>query len=49
MKPIIYLYVDLHSLNLINPIQDGHFWGCSGMGGGQKGPSSLKFVTHILQ
>ena len=35
-----------------NPIQGGHFWGCSWMGGGggggKKAPS-LKFVTHILQ
>ena len=34
----------------VNPIQDGHFRGCSRMGGGgQKGSPSLKFVTHILQ
>ena len=35
-----------------NPIQDGHFWGCSwmgmGMGWAKKAPS-LKSVTHILQ
>ena len=38
-------------LNLFKPIQDGHFWGCSWMGGGQgqKDPPSLKSVTHILQ
>ena len=36
-------------LLLFNPIQDGLFWGCSRMGGGQKGPLSLKSVTHILQ
>ena len=34
----------------LNPIQDGLFWGCSWMeGGGQKGPPSLKSVTHMLQ
>ena len=34
----------------LNPIQDGHFCGCSQMeGGGQKGPPCLKSVTHILQ
>ena len=33
-----------------NPIQDGLFRGCSQMGEvGQKGPPSLKSVTHILQ
>ena len=32
-----------------NPIQDGLFWGCSGMVGGQNGSPSLKSVTHILQ
>ena len=32
-----------------NPIQDGLFWGCSRMGESQKGPPSLKSVTHILQ
>ena len=31
-----------------NPIQDGHFRGCSRMWG-QKGPPSLKSITHILQ
>ena len=31
-----------------NPIQDGHFWGYSGMGR-QKGPRSLKSIAHILQ
>ena len=39
-------------LNL-NPIQDGPFWGCSwgffwGGGAGQKGPSSLNSLTHML-
>ena len=33
---------------LINPIQDGVFWGCSRMEGGVKAPS-LKSVTHILK
>ena len=34
----------------ICPIQDGHFRGCSRMGGGRgKKPSSLKSFTHILQ
>ena len=34
-----------------DPIQDGLFRGCSRMarGGGQKGPPSLKSVTHIQQ
>ena len=30
-----------------NPIQDGHFWGCSQIGGGP--PSFLKSVADILQ
>ena len=34
---------------LFNPIQDGLFRGCSRMGGSQKGPTSLKSVTHIPQ
>ena len=31
-----------------NPIQGGHFWGCSWMGGGAGGKKapSLKFVTY---
>ena len=33
----------------INPIQDGLFRCYSRMGGGQKGPHSIKSVTHILQ
>ena len=34
----------------LNPIQDGHIWGCSRMGGGGvKRPPSLKSITHILQ
>ena len=33
------------SLTAYNPIQDGTFRGCSGMGGIQKGPA-LKSVTH---
>ena len=35
----------------LNPIQDGHFRGCSRMGGWgeQKDPPSLKSVAHILQ
>ena len=39
-------------LEVINPMQDGPFRGCSRMGGGfgrQKGPVSLKSVTDILQ
>ena len=32
-----------------NPIQDGHFRDCSRMGWGQKGPTSLKSVTNIVQ
>ena len=32
----------------VNPIKDGHFRGCSQMGG-QKSPHSLTSVTHILQ
>ena len=31
------------------PIQDGNFWGCSRMGGGQKAPHTLKSAIHILQ
>ena len=34
--------------DIINPIQDGLFRGCSRMGE-EKGLSSLKSVTHILQ
>ena len=34
---------------LLNRIQDGHFQGCSRMGGWQKGSPYLKSVTHILQ
>ena len=30
-----------------NPIQDGHFRGCSRMGGAKR-PPSLKSVTHII-
>ena len=41
---ITYLFVLITYL-LLNPIQDGHFRGCSRIGG-QKG---LKSVTHILQ
>ena len=36
------------SRSSFNPIQDGSFLGCSRIGG-QKGPLSLKSVTHILQ
>ena len=37
-------------VNLFNPIQDEHFWGCPRLGvGGRKAPHSLKPVTHILQ
>ena len=32
-----------------NPIQDELFRGCSRMAGGQKGPPSLRSVTHILR
>ena len=34
-----------------NPIQDGLSWGCSRIGGGgaERRPTSLKFITHILQ
>ena len=52
-------YSHLHQLQLncylfhqANPIQDGHFWGCSrieGGRGGAKRPPYLKSVTHILQ
>ena len=35
--------------HMFNPIQDGYFWGCSLMGGGEKNPSFLKSVTPILQ
>ena len=40
-------YVAGHSV--FNPIQDGHFRGCSRMGGVGEGLPSLKSVTHILQ
>ena len=36
-------------VNCFNPVQDGLFWGCSRMGGGQKCPHSLNSFTHILQ
>ena len=32
----------------LNPIQDGHFRGCSRMGEAKR-PPSLKSVTHVLQ
>ena len=35
--------------NALNPIQERPFSGCSRIGGRQKGPSSLKSVTHVLQ
>ena len=31
----------------VNPIQDGHFWGCSRMGGGGSNPTVVKFGTVI--
>ena len=34
---------------IVNPIKDGLFWGCSQMGWGQKSPHYLKSVTHIKQ
>ena len=40
--------MDTYWIWLLNPIQDGPFWGCSRMGGAKKGPPSLKSVTHPL-
>ena len=34
---------------VFKPIQDGPFWSCSRMGGEQKGPTSLKSVTHMMK
>ena len=34
---------------ILNPIQNGHFRGCSRMEGEQKGPLSLKSVTRMPQ
>ena len=28
--------IDVNKILVFNPIQDGHFWGCSLMGGGKK-------------
>ena len=39
---------DAEPASLLNPIQDGFFRDVQGWGG-QKGPPSLKSVTHILQ
>ena len=36
-------------VSVINPVQDGLFGAADGWGGGQKGPPSIKSVTHILQ
>ena len=44
-----YTYIDHHVFFYkpgINPIQDGHFRGCSRMGRGQKKPSSLPKICH---
>ena len=30
----------------INPIQDGHFWGCSRMGGGGREKAPLPKICH---
>ena len=38
----------IHGSNLFNPIQDGHFWGCSRMVSGEGG-GCKKAVTHILK
>ena len=38
------IYVELFCKN-VNPIQDGHFWDCSRMGGGQKSPPLPK-ICH---
>ena len=40
----VYLYKVGYIL-ILNPIQDGHFWGCSRMGGGAKSPPLPK-VCH---
>ena len=41
--------MQMYFIRYFNPIQDGHFWGCSRRGGLPKSPPSLKSVTHILQ
>ena len=43
---VMSVVVDTMLEVVVNPIQDGLFWGCSRIGGGQKGPPSLKSVTH---
>ena len=49
-KTFLYTAYADDTIFVLNPIQDGLFRGCSRMGGGgQKGPTSLKSVTHILQ
>ena len=49
----VILFVLSYLNYVFNPILDGHFRGCSRMGGGegagQKDPLSLKSITHILE
>ena len=45
----LHYFLSVMEFWLLKPIQDGHFRGCSRMGGVQKGPLSLIFVTHMLQ
>ena len=46
-RHLMYSYTSIFTnLQLtVNPIQDGHFWGCSRMWGGQKGPPLPK-ICH---
>ena len=37
-KNVYLWYENIFQIAVFNPIQDGHFRGCSRMGGGQKGP-----------
>ena len=41
-----YLFLSPFNAKFINPIQDGHFWGCSRMGGRQKDPLPKIFHTY---
>ena len=44
------MHANQGNISTVNPIQDWLFRGCSRMGGGPKRtPTSLKFVTNILQ
>ena len=41
---IQHIWISLDTKSHLHPIQDGNFWGCSRMGGGQKGP--LPKICH---